>query len=222
MTERILCAAIWIDDGKWHVHQPVPTGFIVAGHRHHNCYAIVHALAGGESVPENTSGFLTSTGRFVGRAEAKRIAKNTRQIDPRHPASHLYSEDLYDGGAWFDEDGTPRGVLTLGPTPSVHPQDSLEGFAWDRPETLVDFIDNAGLDHAPEDCGVVKGDLDMALRFGSIWDPENPALAHARAQIAEHADMEAWLASRPSDESANAEPGPTPTSSPQPTPEPKP
>ena len=222
MTERILCAAIWIDDGKWHVHQPVPTGFVVCGHRHHNCYATVAAFTGGVIVDERSDGFLTSAGRYVERTEGMQIAKAAGQVSARLRSPELYSEDLYDGGAWFDEDGTPRGVLTLGPTPSVHPQDSLEGFVWDRPETLVDFIDNAGLDHAPEDCGVVKGDLDMALRFGSIWDPENPALAHARAQIAEHADREAWLAGRLSDESASAEPGPTPTSSPQPTPEPKP
>jgi len=40
MKEYILCAAIWCNDGKKHVHQPrnVPKGFVIGGRRHHNCF----------------------------------------------------------------------------------------------------------------------------------------------------------------------------------------
>ncbi len=58
--------------------------------RHHNLFA----LAGG---PDD-DGFLTSTGRFVGREEALNIAKAAGQPLIDHPSRHpkwLFSEDLW-------------------------------------------------------------------------------------------------------------------------------
>lgn len=39
LEERILCAAVHYDDGKEYVHQPIniTSGYVVCGHRHHNC-----------------------------------------------------------------------------------------------------------------------------------------------------------------------------------------
>lgn len=58
--------------------------------RHHNLFA----LAG----KPDESGFLTSSGRFVGREEALRIASRAGQALIDHPGRHarqLFSEDLW-------------------------------------------------------------------------------------------------------------------------------
>ena len=90
--ERIICAAIWYDDGKEHVHMPVPTGFVLCGHRHHNCIAIAKTMwemAGKdlsnfrELFEEKVQGFLTSKGRFVDRWQATAIAYNAGQINTK-------------------------------------------------------------------------------------------------------------------------------------------
>ena len=96
MKERILCAAIWFEDGEKNVHQPknITTGFVVCGRRHHNCIAIVDVL--GESVigyKEHIQGFLTSEDRFVDRKEGAKIAYAAQQT--KEFESPLFSEDLY-------------------------------------------------------------------------------------------------------------------------------
>jgi hypothetical protein len=61
--------------------------------RHHNLFIAYDRLG----APDE-SGFLTSTGRFVGRAEALRIAKAAGQPLIDHPSRHetlLFSEDLW-------------------------------------------------------------------------------------------------------------------------------
>lgn len=97
--ERILCAAIWIDDGiTTYVHQPknIKQGFVVAGRRHHNCFTTLAMLQGLRIERNNKAevqGFITSLDRFVDREEGAKIARNAEQV-----ASHittLYSEDLY-------------------------------------------------------------------------------------------------------------------------------
>ena len=101
VLERILCAAIWFDDGKGHVHQPknIETGFVVCGRRHHNCYATLVAVLGGDKWQETktdfnqTQGFVTSTDRFVNREEAAKIAYVAGQVD--QPYGLLISEHLY-------------------------------------------------------------------------------------------------------------------------------
>lgn len=66
--------------------------------RHHH---VLHALdkdyklcALTIGIPEN-QGFLTSTGRFVGRKEAAGIAQEAMQIDEPNWPPELYSEDLW-------------------------------------------------------------------------------------------------------------------------------
>jgi len=58
--------------------------------RHHNLFALAGTPA--------ESGFLTSTGRFVGREEALKIAISSGQPMIEHPSRHatlLFSEDLW-------------------------------------------------------------------------------------------------------------------------------
>lgn len=53
----------------------------------------------GQNVGPDDQGFLTSRGRYVGRAEALRIANDCGQKQIDHPAKnaggHLFSEDLW-------------------------------------------------------------------------------------------------------------------------------
>jgi len=96
--EYILCAAVWVDDGQEHSSQPVATGFVVGGYRHHN---IINGVLAGvyphwketRRTGSYTQGFVTSIGRFVDRAEGMRVAKAAGQVETE--ATDLYSEDLY-------------------------------------------------------------------------------------------------------------------------------
>lgn len=92
--ERILCAAIWFQDGIAHSHQPVGMGYVACGHRHHN----IHNQPRAERLLPHASGFLTSAGRFVDRREGLAIATAAGQLEGRekhHPLDELMSEDLY-------------------------------------------------------------------------------------------------------------------------------
>lgn len=76
-SEHILCAAIWCDDGKCYLHQPVERGFVISGWRHSNCIHTLMALYGKRKADALFSknkvayGFLTSHNRFVSRSESK-------------------------------------------------------------------------------------------------------------------------------------------------------
>ena len=93
----IVCAAIWFDDGKEYVHQPfnIKSGFVICGHRHHNCFATAYLLNGEEKIKwlKEEQGFITSGNEFVNRVEAVYIAFRAGQIDEF--SSRLYSEDIY-------------------------------------------------------------------------------------------------------------------------------
>jgi len=96
--EYILCAAIWLDDGKEHIHKTTDTGFTICGHRHHNCFGIMISLGIDYLEYESYSqGFLTSKNRFVDRKEAHEIAHKAGQLKPGtlYQPTKLYSEDLY-------------------------------------------------------------------------------------------------------------------------------
>lgn len=94
-VERILCAAVWIDDGVEYDHQTgVPRGLIFAGWRHSQCIEQVGRAFPGRRVVSSDQGFLTSRGRFVRRAEAMKIAQAAGQV-PMALGGDLYSEDLY-------------------------------------------------------------------------------------------------------------------------------
>ncbi len=97
--ERILCAAVWFDDGKKHEHQPVniETGFVVCGRRHHNCFMTASILRGEDwrasDYGKNVQGFMTSIDRFLNRKDAAEVAFNKGQTLRKDGC--LFSEDLY-------------------------------------------------------------------------------------------------------------------------------
>ncbi len=98
--ERVLCAAIWVDDGAPYPHQPTETGVVVCGLRHHAILIPVSLLV--VSTKEGftlykVQGFLTNRGRFVNRYEAYEVAERAGQLVGKkpHKVRKLYSEDLY-------------------------------------------------------------------------------------------------------------------------------
>lgn len=98
MSEYILCAAIWFDDEKEHVHQPknIKTGLVLCGHRHHCIFPQTQksvAQRQKDGIKQEIQGFLTNTNRFVDRTEAGKIAFDAKQT--KKHCSTLYSEDLY-------------------------------------------------------------------------------------------------------------------------------
>ena len=115
--ERIICSAIWYEDGKEHVHMPVPTGFVISGYRHHNCIStakIMWEMAGKdlnnfrELFQEKVQGFLTSKGRFVDRWQAMAIAYNAGQIDTKR-AYTMSPEWTAEKDEAFDYENFPKG-----------------------------------------------------------------------------------------------------------------
>lgn len=92
--ERILCAAIWYQDGQVHEQQPVETGYVACGHRHCN----IHTQPRADRLMPSVQGFLTSNGEFASRRVALRIARAAGQLEGRTkhpPMDQLLSEDLY-------------------------------------------------------------------------------------------------------------------------------
>ena len=87
MQERIVCAAIHNPEDKDMAGQPL----IYCGLRHPNI------LWQSKKVSRNPhhQGFLTSTGRFVSREEAFRIALDNNQVIGKVIGNKLYSENLY-------------------------------------------------------------------------------------------------------------------------------
>lgn len=98
--ERVLCAAVWIDDGVSRVHQPVASGLVIGCWRHHQGLSTAADIRSSvKCAPDNspypkTQGFLTSHGRFVDRTVAYRIARVAGQVKHKRKET-LFSEDLY-------------------------------------------------------------------------------------------------------------------------------
>jgi hypothetical protein len=101
LKEKILCAAIWFDDGKKYNHQPknIESGLVLCGHRHGCIFQQIGGLVAERQqlgIYEKEQGYLTNTNRFVDRVEALEIAKRENQLlDPKATLTQLYSEDLY-------------------------------------------------------------------------------------------------------------------------------
>jgi hypothetical protein len=100
--EKIICAAIWYNNGKVYPNQPlnIKEGIVVCGWRHGNCISILNAIfPDKEYVLKNKDGkhtiqgFLTSNGTFVNRVEASEIAFEAMQTE--EDSGCLFSEDLY-------------------------------------------------------------------------------------------------------------------------------
>ena len=96
--EYIICSAIWFDDKIEYVHQPfnIKSGFVICGHRHHNCFNIMSIISNdihNHVKFEKEQGFLTNLNRFVDRKEGAEIAYKAGQT--KTLLTRLYSEDLY-------------------------------------------------------------------------------------------------------------------------------
>lgn len=107
--ERILCAAIWYDDGKEYRMQPIniSSGIVVSGHRHPHCKVILMTMfypnwqtdTLQEQIKNTVNnkevqGFLTSNNRFITREEAVKLWKRCGK-EPMFHSDSLFSEDLY-------------------------------------------------------------------------------------------------------------------------------
>lgn len=96
---RILCAAIHINDDQKHISQPknIESGFVICGWRHFNCMHLCKAIGFDfkkfDSQGKVIQGFLTSDNLFVDRTEGAEIAINAGQV--KEDVDVLYSEDLY-------------------------------------------------------------------------------------------------------------------------------
>jgi len=99
--EKIICSAIYFDDGVEHPHQPknIETGFVICGRRHHNCFATAFIMDPERKYIKlkDIQGFLTDTDRFVDRYEGQIIALESNQVldIEKLRGKKLYSEDLY-------------------------------------------------------------------------------------------------------------------------------
>lgn len=104
--EKILCASIHFNDQQIYEHQPVniKTGFVVCGHRHHNCFMTLFILNPKLEKQNNktkdrniTQGFITNKNRFVDRKEGFDIALKANQVlqNTERTIKQLFSEDLY-------------------------------------------------------------------------------------------------------------------------------
>lgn len=91
--ERILCSAIKriVPREKCNYHHN-DIHLIEIGYRHHDIFI---RFKGEVSEKPEDQGFYTSTGRFVDRFEAYKIAKESGQIEIDDEKTILYSEDLY-------------------------------------------------------------------------------------------------------------------------------
>ena len=85
--ERIECAAILFKGKVWSTPRPG---------RHHDVFQVMFA-AGIPEVHGETQGFMTSSGRFVRREPAMRIARKAGQIlkEPTFQPRTLFSEDVW-------------------------------------------------------------------------------------------------------------------------------
>jgi hypothetical protein len=103
--EYILCSAIWYNDEVERAHLPIniPTGLVVCGLRHCNCFTVLAALfpnreyiiVNEEDIERrHIQGFLTSKNRFVDRTEGYNIAVKAEQCTVSEHEI-LMSEDIW-------------------------------------------------------------------------------------------------------------------------------
>jgi len=100
MKKKILCSAIYVNDGKKHVHQPknIDIGFVVCGRRHHNCFytlSLMYKDLRGLDKTNITQGFLTECDNFVDIKESFEIAIHHNQLKTEVGSVKLLtSEDI--------------------------------------------------------------------------------------------------------------------------------
>lgn len=97
--EIVICAAIWVQDGKQRLYQPynVESGVVFCGWRH-PCIFSQLAAYGIAHLNRSAQGFLTSKNRFLTRKEASELVKSNNQnlaVRREDIRKDLFSEDLY-------------------------------------------------------------------------------------------------------------------------------
>lgn len=96
IENRILCAAIYYDDGIKRAQLPrnIKSGIVACGLRHGNCFTVLTTMfPDRDYINKTKQGFLTSDGDFVDRKEGSKIAFEAKQI--KKDDGCLFSEDLY-------------------------------------------------------------------------------------------------------------------------------
>ena len=109
--EKILCAAIWYDNGDTRPHLPknINSGIVVGGYRHPSCLSSlasilypnwqtisIEDMVRIDCLNKQVQGFITNKNRFVNRKEAAEIAIASGQVTQvEFPKTGLHSEDLY-------------------------------------------------------------------------------------------------------------------------------
>lgn len=98
--EIVICAAIWVQDGKKRPCQPtnIPSGTVFCGLKPPPSILSQLAAYGIAHKNRSVQGFLTSKNRFLTREEASELVKSNNQemvVDRSAIREQLYSEDLY-------------------------------------------------------------------------------------------------------------------------------
>lgn len=118
--EYAICAAIWYDDGisednkeemKFPAHgkgrtftnDNISTGFVIGGHRHGNCIAVMPTNPKFNGGLETVQGFLTSKGRFVDRYQGMCLAFIAGQVDSKRAFKEDFDDSTFDYDKFIDE-----------------------------------------------------------------------------------------------------------------------
>ena len=93
--EKILCAAVWYNDGVERKGQPenIDSGVVICGWRHGSCMLTLFSIFKRPEERIMRQGFLTSKNKFVLRNSAAAIAFKAGQVQEDNGC--LLSEDLY-------------------------------------------------------------------------------------------------------------------------------
>lgn len=96
--EYVMCAANYYDDNEEHMYQPynIDKGFVICGWRH-GCCGMSYMAANKDATrwDDCEQGFLTTKNRFLNRAEALVLVKETGQLKGDIIGGELTSEDLW-------------------------------------------------------------------------------------------------------------------------------
>ena len=93
----IICAAV-----KVIMNNMAGTNEVICGHRHGDCYSIIHQLNSNWLKSKKVEGFIDNNGEFLDRKEALehavkcgQLSQSNRWYKEDNNENELYSEDLY-------------------------------------------------------------------------------------------------------------------------------
>jgi len=100
-SNRIICSAVWVDDGIKYSSQPknIKSGFVVCGRRHCNCFTTLSLIYDNPAELIHckvVQGFLSSEDVFLNRKQALPVANHAKQfVGEKLLSGVLISEDLW-------------------------------------------------------------------------------------------------------------------------------